>query len=196
MNAKPSARPITRRRRILRCLLVVLGLGIAVVGVAAYNLVTLRREATMLRDELRAVLGSSVQTRLQVSAGPLLLGTVRTGLNMFIDVPIEAQLALDSVRKASVGLYTLGQTTSALERTRMFHEADAVMSHRGWTRVVGVTDRDRVVLIYVPEGEQRGTMCRICIAVCEGEHPVLVSGSVRVTPLVELALQQQRLARR
>lgn len=124
------------------------------------------------------------------------MSAVRVGSLFFNDLPPEAGLALQSVRQASVGVYARHENLSTGERTRMFVTADTVMQRRGWIRAVGVLDARNVVLIYVPEVQRPGTAGRVCIAVCNDENLVVVSGSVRLAPLVELATRSPLLAQR
>lgn len=197
MNTTSSTSP-TRRGvpRWLRWVLAAAAFSLITVSFAAYRLLTLPSEATQLRDGLQSVLGSQLQTRVQLSAGPILLSAVRVGSLFFKDLPAEARLALQSVKQASVGVYARHKKLPADERTRMFVTADTVMQRRGWIRAVGVLDARNVVLIYVPEVQLPGTAGRVCIAVCNDENLVVVSGSVRLAPLVELAARSPLLVQR
>ena len=78
----------------------------------------------------------------------------------------------------------------------MFVTADTVMQRRGWIRAAGVMENRNVVLVYVPEVNQTEAAGRVCIAVCNEENLVVVSGSVRLAPLVELAARSSVLAQR
>jgi hypothetical protein len=78
----------------------------------------------------------------------------------------------------------------------MFATADDTMRRRGWTRVVGVSDAENLVLVYLPEGERSGSTEQVCVAVCNDEHLIVVEGSVRMDRLVELLARHRSIARR
>lgn len=197
MNTTDVAAPEVRRpRRIWRWLLVGTGIFLGAASLAAYNLVTLTRDAASLRDEPTATLTHSTRIRIQVTIGPVLLGAVRAVVSACAGVPEEARLAMRAVRDASVGVYKLRGEIGSDERTRMFSAADEVMRHRGWTRVVGVSDEGSLVLVYLPAGEHSGSTEQVCVAVCNQNHLVIVEGSVRMDRLVELATHQRLIARR
>ena len=191
-----ASRPSPRPRRVWRWILAGAALCLGAATLAAYNLVTLPRDAATLRDELTSTLTHSARTQFQVTVGPLLLTAVRSVLSAFDEVPQEAKLALSAVRKAGVGVYKLRGRMGADERARMFSAADEVMHQRGWTAAVRVSDRDNLVLVYLPSGERSGSTERVCVAVCSEENLVIVSGSVRMDRLFDLAVQQRLIARR
>ena len=188
------ARP--RGRRIWRWLLAGTALCLGGATLAAYNLVTLPRDAAALRDELSASLTGSARTQVQVTAGPILLTLARMVISFFEGVPPEARIALGAVRNASVGVYQLAENVSPTERSQMFFAADEIMHDRGWTRVVGVKNPDSLVMVYLPEGEHGGSTERVCVAVCSDEHLIVVSGKVHMDRLMDLAVHQRMLARR
>ena len=197
MNASDVPRSArARTRRIWRWLLAGTALCLGGAMLAAYNLVTLPRDAAALRDELSASLSGSARTQVQVTAGPILLTLARTAISFFDGVPPEARVALRAVRNASVGVYQLREKVSPTEQSKMFLAADEVMRDRGWTRVVGVKNPDSLVMVYLPEGEHGGSTERVCVAVCSEEHLIVVSGKVHMDRLVDLAVHQGLLARR
>ena len=102
--------------RWLRWVLAGTAFSLLAVTFANYRFLTLPSEATQLRDGLKSVLGSRLQTRVQLSAGPILLSAVRAGSLFLYDLPAEARLALQSVRKAGVGVYVRHEKLSADER--------------------------------------------------------------------------------
>src|SRR5687768_7945418 len=85
-----SARP--RRRRIWRWLLAGTALCLGGATLAAYNIVTLPRDAAALRDELSASLSRSARTQVQVTVGPILLTVARMVISFCDGVPPEAQI--------------------------------------------------------------------------------------------------------
>ncbi len=185
-----------RPRRIWRWLLAGAGLCFAATALVVYNFVTLNRDAATLRDQLLSALAVPPHMRIQITVGPVFLATVRAGLSVVDRIPAEARLALRGVRNASVGVYELDGKVNSSERAQMFSMADKVMDRRGWTRVVGVQDHNSVVLVYLPAKEISSSAERVCVAVCDDKHLVIVSGSLRLEPLAELAMSQHRLALR
>ena len=197
MNTTPGAPPLRARpRRIWQWLLAGTAVGLGAASLAAYNLVTLSRDSTTLRHALISRLPGSARTQVQITVGPILLTVVRMVVSVIPDVPPEAQTALRAVRGASVGVYKLNGERSSHERIEMFSAADDVMRDRGWTRVVGVNDRESLILVYLPSGDRSGSTERVCIAVCNDENLIVVSGSVRVDQLMELVVQQRLIALR
>jgi hypothetical protein len=188
----PAAR---HRSSIWRWLLAIFATGFLAVAVIAYNLVTLNSDATALRNELLGSLSVPSHTRIQGSIGPVLLSTIRAGAGFVDSLPREAILALRSIRKVSVGVYELEHSPNAIDRDHMFAEADRVMESRGWSRTVAVNDRDALVLVYFSNQTPSGSAEQVCVAVCDQHHIVVVSGKVRLEPLVELAAGRKSLAR-
>lgn len=188
MNTNATPEPTPPRRSLLRSFLIVTAfLAIASV-VAVANLLTLSREAAILRDELVDGFEASPSTQIQVSAGPLLLTVVRIGLGFIPDLPEEARLALRAVRKASVGVYQFSGDAHE-GRRKMIVSADTRMRRQGWDRVVTVTHDDTLVLAYAP-GEGSGWFGgrqKVCVAIFADERLVVVAGTVAVDPLRKLA---------
>jgi len=188
--------PTPRRpRRIWRWVLGIFATGFLATVIVVYNLITLSSDASALRNELLGSLDFPSHLRVQGSVGPVLLSAVRTGASFFKDLPREAILALRSVRKLSVGVYELDHTPGASDRQRMFVAADKVMESRGWSRTVAVNDGDALVLVYFPIRAPSGSAERMCVAVCNERNLVVVSGNVRLEPLVEIATRHKALAR-
>src|SRR5688500_18395994 len=98
-----TSSPRPRRRQIWRWLLGGTALCLGAATLAAYNLVTLPRDAANLRDELTSTLARSTRTQVQVTVGPILLTIARMVVSSINEVPEEARLALRAVRNASVG---------------------------------------------------------------------------------------------
>jgi hypothetical protein len=196
MNTPDSISEKRRSRPVWRWVLAGAGLCFAAAVLVVYQLITLSFDAAALRDKLASSLNEPVRTRVQLSVGPILCSTVRTGLSFVDKLPPEAKLAMSAVRKASVGVYALSRHATATEKARMFSSADAVMQKRGWTRVVGVNDADAMVLVYIPNGDISGSTERACVAVCNEEYLVVVSGTIRLDPLMEIASRKHLLALR
>jgi hypothetical protein len=178
-----------RRHAIWRWLLAGAALCVALAVIAVVNLITLGRDAAALRKQVFAALDAPAATRVQVSAGPVLLTAVRTGLHFIKGAPPEARQALAAVRAASVGVYSLRAPVAAGKRAAMFASADAVMNRRGWIRIVGVNDHDDTVLVYAPAKADWGRTQRVCLAVCSGKEIVVVAATADTEALAEFAAQ-------
>jgi hypothetical protein len=175
---------------------VILGLGLCLapfvlLAVVAASFLTLNRDATVLRQQVMAATDGTWKTKVQLSVGGLTLGAVRTGLGFVPDSnAAEAQLALATVRRASVGVYEPTSAPAAWSRKRLFIDTDRVMQSRGWTRLVGVADNTDTVLIYVPKDFRDDGPVEICLAAVSGKELVVVSTEVNASALAELVAQQ------
>lgn len=194
----PNQAPVHASRKGLRWwqwLLAIGGAGFALLITAAVNVVTLTRDAAALRNEIVASLESGSTTTVQVSAGPLLLSLVRGGMHFVDDVPEEARAALQAVRKASVGVYTIDAGEHSRRAEEIFASAETTMARRGWTRVVAVNDGDTQVLVFAPvNSEWTGTQ-KVCVAVCDEDKLIVVSGTIRPEPLMEIARRRGGVAK-
>lgn len=183
--------PVARRRSVGWW--VALGLGllltpVLVVGVGVISMLTLDRDAAFLRREVMAATDTNWHTKVQLSAGWVTLGAVRTGLR-FIQAEHmdEARLAMKAVRRVSVGVYecNTGRDDPALEQ--LFNRTDQAMRQRGWTRLVGVADNDETVLIYTSDDLTNSSRLDLCLAVVDGHQMVVVSTNVDASALADLA---------
>ena len=106
-----------------------------VLGLMVWSAFHLNRDATALRQELMLATGADWNTKVQLSAGPLLLSAVRAGVGCIHDLPPEARAALGAVRSASVGVYERRHSGGLVSRNRLLAAADGLMSGRGWIRI-------------------------------------------------------------
>jgi hypothetical protein len=160
-----------------------------ILGVAAWSMLTLNRDAAALRREVMNATGSDWHTKVQMDVGTLTLGTARTVLSFVHHKNIEdARLALSAVRSASVGVYERKHADDDVSHEKLFTQTDAFMRDRGWTRLVGVADGRQNVLIYTSD---RGSDTRmdLCLAVIDGKELVVVS--TRVDPEVLMKLVER-----
>lgn len=160
-----------------------------------YNVVTLSRPASRLKQSILQANGATVCSKIQISAGPLLLGVARVVVSQIKDVPPEALLALRSVRSVSVGVYQLAHTeTSTAE---LIQGSDTLMQRRGWHRAVQVRDGTSQVFIYVPDKSSRCGVFEACVAVLEKNQLVVVAGEVKgksLWPLIARELPARSVA--
>jgi hypothetical protein len=157
-------------------------------GVGVLSMLTLDRDAAFLRREVMASTDAKWHTKIQVSAGWMTLGAIRTGLKFIQAEHIdEARLALKAVRSASVGVYESTSRPSDLELGKLFNRTDRTMQDRGWTRLVGVAERNQTVLVYTSDAMGSDSRIDLCIAVLDGRQMVVVSTNVDAATLAQLA---------
>lgn len=186
----PTVTPQPRRRVGMW---VALGTGLlltplVVLGFAAISMVTLDRDAAFLRREIMAATDTKWHTKVQVSAGWMTLGAVRTGMR-FIQAEHmdDARLAMKAVRRASVGVYESNVRITNIARGQLFSRTDEMMKQRGWTRLVGVAENEATVLVYTSEDIGSSSRIDLCVAVVDGRQMVVVSTNVDASALAELA---------
>lgn len=184
-----SQPPTAPRRRIWPW---VLGLCLApfvILGVAVASYITLDRDASVLRRHVMKATHADWNTKVQCSVGRITIGAVRSGL-FFVRKPevADARLALAAVKHASVGVYELRRSGGEWSREQLFVETDRAMKERGWTRLVGVSDRNgaEAVLVYTPEDIDDDEPIDICVAVVNDRELVIASTTVDPTTLGEL----------
>lgn len=181
MNAPVTPVPVAPKKRLIWPWVVGALLSpFVVIAAAAYSYLTLDRDAATLRRHVMAATNADWDTKVQVSVGRLTLGTVGTGLRFIDDVrrKPEVSLALKCVRSASVGVYERRHRGSPWVRdaAKLMNETDAAMTRKGWTRLVGVCEKDDTVLVYVPQGADEPD--EICVAVVNSREMVVVSATL------------------
>jgi hypothetical protein len=160
-----------------------------ILGIAAWSMLTLGRDAALLRREVMNATGSDWHTKVQMDIGGVTLGTARTVLSFVHHQDVaDARLALSAVRSASVGVYERDRADGDVPFATLSSSADAMMGKRGWTRMVGVTSGRQHVLVYTSD---RGNDDRVdlCLAVIDGKELVVVS--TRVDPEVLMQLVER-----
>lgn len=184
----PVAKSERRLARWLIIAFVVMITPVMVVGVGVASMFRLSRDAAILKREVMAASDAKWQTKVQISAGWCTLTTVRTIMH-FVEHEHqdEARLALAAVRRASVGVYERIGRAGELSTERIIAEIDEKMRPRGWSRLVGVVERNETVLVYTSDEPDSGDQVELCVAVLDGENLVVVSTKVDASRLVELA---------
>lgn len=187
MNA-PVAPRRSRWPRFLFWSAAVFLASLAIVAIAAVNVVTLSRDAITLREALTAGISRDLQPRVQISVGPATLAFARLAVACIDDVPDEAREALRAVRSASVGVYAIDCAGPVAARGGLLTAADRTMAARGWARIVGVRDgTDDLVVVYLPADGAVSRTQRFCVAVRQRDQLVVVAGAADAEMLVDLA---------
>jgi hypothetical protein len=189
MNPTPAT-PTPARRSYARWIIAGLVLLIApifLVAAGVLSLLTLDRDAALLRREVMTATGSDWHTKVQMNLGWGTLGTVRTILRFVEHKDIaDARLALKAVRSASVGVYERTSYDDDADMSQMLVHTDKMMEKRGWSRLVGVVDGRQTVLIYTSDVAMSGDRIDLCLAVVDGRELVVVSTRVDAGTLGEL----------
>jgi hypothetical protein len=154
-------------------------------GAAAASFLTLNRDAALLRREVMAATAAPWDTKIQLSIGRISLWAVRLGVS-FVKHPgiEEARAALQAVRSVSVGVYRPARKDPLWSREKLFLDTDRTMRDRGWVRLVGVADKAKSVLVYLPA--DCADVRTICLAVVSGRKLVVVSAKIDPDALVDL----------
>lgn len=196
MNPVPPVQPVSRRSWawiwVALGFMGVLMLVPLTLAVVVWSALHTGRDATALR--LAAARASDVrwERTVEFSAGSWLCSFARFGLG-FAPIDREARLALRSVERAEVAVFEPRSGSSTpINRAAILTEADAVMSRRGWDRLVGVVDSDQTVAVYVPSRTGRELQLDACILVVNRENLIVVSGRTDLEPLLELLERQNR----
>jgi hypothetical protein len=164
----------------------------ALIGLGAYGIssfLRLSRDTAVLRDCLLEAVPSPVEKKIAVSVGPITTGFVRLG-SRFFNVPPEPRAALNAFRSGEVGIYRLETPPTASERATIISKADKSMGRCGWTRVVGVAQKEGLVAVYAPAKGMSMSRMKCCVMVLNDCDVVLVSARANLNPLVALAKGQ------
>ena len=189
MKAPDSSSAAPRRRSYGKWIavgLIILVSPLVLLGIAAWSVLSLDRDAALLRREVAAATGSDWHTKVQMDLGYFTLGTARTVLRFVHHKDIaDARLALSAVRHASVGVYERDSEDSDVSTEELFGDTDRLMQKRGWSRLVGVADGNDNVLIYTSD-KGNGDRIDLCLAVVSGKELVVVSTRVESEALAKL----------
>ena len=194
-TSAPSVVRPPAKRLWLRCILAVLLLLPVVIAVEVVSCFHLSSDTRALRNSLINSSGVEWRQRIALHAGGLTLSAVRAGLS-FVNLDAGARAALQAVRGTEVGIYQLPSGAKPPDRAAMLAAADAVMTARGWDRVVGVMDGGDLVAMYLPDKTASTRRMKCCLMVFDGREMVVVSARANLEPLLEYALAQPDVAAR
>lgn len=184
---QPVQTPAAPRRRIWPWVLGICLTPFVLLGLAVASYITLDRDASALRRTVMSATHADWTTKVQFSVGRGTLGAVRTGLWLVDnDKVADARLALAAVKHASVGVYELTSHQLDLSRDELFRDTDRAMAKRGWSRLVGVAERNETVMVYVSDDVDEDEPLEVCVAVVNGKDMVVVSTSVDADSLNQL----------
>ena len=160
-------------------------------ALGAASLFTLDSPASTLRRSLAASSPEPLETRVQFSVGPVVLGGARLVL-AFVQTPEVQRIrpVLASIRRASVGVYQTSNDAEGPGRLDRFEQTRATMAARGWYRVVGVVNDHDTVMIYTRESPPGKGPLDLCLAVRDGREVVVVSTSIDAETLAAWAASE------
>lgn len=188
-SESPASPAAPRRRRIWPWVLGICLAPFVILTIAVASYVTLDSDAAALRRHVMTATNADWHTKVQCSVGRITIGAVRSGL-LFVRKPevADARLALATVKHASVGVYTRTRDGAQWSREQLFVETDRAMQKRGWTRLVGVSERSgaEAVLVYVSDDLDEGDPIDLCVAVVNDRELVIASTTVDPETLSEL----------
>lgn len=188
MNPTPQT-PAAPRRRIWPWVLGICLTPFVILAVAVASYLTLDSDAAVLRRHVMSATHSDWHTKVQFSVGRITLGAVRSGLLFVRNSEVaDARLALAAVKHASVGVYELDRSSAKWSREELFVNTDRAMQKRGWSRLVGVSEKQgkETVLVYVSDETEEDEPLEVCVAVIDGREMVVVSTSVDPDVLAQL----------
>jgi len=151
-------------------------------GVASYF--HLSSDTRALRNGLMEASGVEWRQQIGLNIGGATFGALRAGLS-FLPLDSEARAAVQTVRGAEVGIYELDSVTKLPDNAAMLAIADKVLSSRGWERVVGVIDDEKLVGVYLPAKAISARRMKCCVMVFDGYRMILVSARANLEPLLE-----------
>jgi len=176
-----------RRRRLWPWVLALCLSPFVILGLAAVSYLTLDRDAAALRRHVMTATNAKWDTKVQLSVGRLTLGAVGLGMSFAPDREVAtASKALAAVKHASVGVYELASGQVQVSRDQFFRETDRAMQARGWSRLVGVSEAEDNVLIYVDDDADAEDTIALCLAVVSGKELVVVSTRIDAAELPTL----------
>ncbi|HAV64978.1 MAG TPA: hypothetical protein DCY13_21725 [Verrucomicrobiales bacterium] len=184
--------PAARRGSVLKVLIVLIVLaamlvvGVAVAGVAVYRLLTVDPDMRSIRKELLSELQIETRGRVEVKVPSIALGLARMVVP-FVDVPEEGRLALRAVRGGSVGVYQLEDAIAGADRRELVERVTHLLEDREWQRTVTVIDRDQLVMVFAPAGNDMPHRFSAFVLVVNGREMVMVQGRANLEPVFTLA---------
>jgi len=153
-------------------------------------------EMRELRDAVLASLDGDVDydKEIELSLGPVSLGLARTAVRFAHDLPDEARMGLQAVRRAEVGVYTLRGNPS--NRWAVVTSASEALERRGWERAVTVLDGSDTVLVFVPRDLESRKQIDVCVVVLDDADFVVAKARLAPEPLGSLIARAMKDASR
>jgi len=158
-------------------------------AVSVIGFFQLGSDTSALRESVMAGVGGSWEKKIAVHAGFLTTGFIRIG-SKALKLKAEPRAAIESLRGAEVGVYSLRERPASVDNGFILARADKAMSARGWERIVGVSNDGKLVAVFCPQRSGSGGMLKLCVLVLDERNLVVVSGKGEMGPLFELAMKR------
>jgi hypothetical protein len=140
-------------------------------------------DSAALRDSLLEAVAGDAKTTIEFGVGGLPFMALRAGL-AHVEMPEEPRVLLESLRGAEAGVYQIRGTT---DLAGMLEASDRSMTRRGWTRMVGVLERDQLVAIYLPRDASSGNSLKVTVVVVQQDQMVIAAARSNLEPLMQFA---------
>ena len=192
MNSVPSPTASIPRHRFrwMHWLLIAVTALAVVAVVELASLFSLVKEAAKLREVVVDTTSIPLQTKVQFSVGPAMLGIGRVAVSFIDEAPREAKQALAAMRRASVGVYEFDLAPTEAQQVALWEATEQRVNRDGWQRIVSVTEGSQSVMIFMPQDSRSGELLEVCVVVCEGRQLIIVSAVADPAPLMALAQEQ------
>jgi len=160
------------------------GFLVTVIGITSYF--RLSPEAAILRESAMAGVKGTWSKKIALNVGFFTTGFVRAGSHFFKLDP-QAQAAFDSIRGGEVGIYKLKEQFGWVNHGAILTRADKAMSARRWDRVVGVSQNQQLVAVYMPRRGLSAQRIRCCVLVLKDGDLVIAGATGNLDPLLRIA---------
>lgn len=137
--------------------------------------------------------GTKWEEQIEFGLGALTFGVAKLGVGVagkFADLPEEARLVLQSAQAGDVSVHQLVKGSPASDISAILQKADLALEKKGWSRIVGVQDKDNLVAIYVPDNMTSVRKARVCVLVMDGRDLVCAQAKADLRPLFTLAMDK------
>jgi hypothetical protein len=152
----------------------------------------LSSDTAALRQSAMASVSGTWQKKVALNAGRVSTGLICLASH-YVKMEAEPRAALDSLRGAEVGVYTLRDHAGFVDHAAMLASADKIMATRGWERIVGVSKDGKLVAVYFPHrlGWTRTAKCSVLVF--DGSQLVVVSARGKLQPLFDVLAERLRM---
>lgn len=136
-----------------------------------------------LADSVVKKSGSIWEKKFSLGLGSAAFGLARAGLS-FVDLPIEARSALETVHSADFKVYQSRPGAKEVTGMEMIAQADRSMNRRGLERSITVCQKGQLVAVYLPVDATSPNQLEICLLVRDGENLVIAGAQSNLEPLM------------
>lgn len=185
LDSPPQIKPASHLRVghvVLMGLPLVFLLG--VVGVTGYF--RLGSDTAALRESVMAPSSGQWHRKIAVHVGWFTTSLVRFG-SRWLKLEAEPRAALESLHGVEVGVYELEPDGAPYRFNAALARADKAMLRRGWERIVGVSQEQQLVAVYLPHRALSTHNIKCCVLVFNGHDLVVASVRGNLEPLMAIA---------